>query len=120
MFCNYNSDMDDHIWDIKDIIGIHNLEGKNKDKETFVLSREDVLAIKEKLNDIISLYDDLAEDADSKDNEIEDLEDRLNRSYETIPERIGDMLNGNYFDVGTVMALEDAIAKILKEHGYSL
>ena len=36
MGCNYNDDMDDYIWDIKDIIGMLDLNGKNKDKETFV------------------------------------------------------------------------------------
>lgn len=106
MGCNYNDDMDDYIWDIKDIIGMLDLNGKNKDKETFVLSRDDVIKIKEKLDNIISLYNDLANDADFKDDEIDDLQDRLDRSYQAIPERVGDMLNGSYFDTGTVLSVK--------------
>ena len=118
MFNNYDDNMDDCIQDIKDTIGMLDLNGKNKDKETFVLSRYDVLSIKEKLDDILSLYDILVTDADSKDYEIEELQDRLDRAYETIPERVGEMLNGSYFDVGTVIDLENKISETLKEHGY--
>lgn len=118
MFNNYDDNIDDCIWDIKNTIGMLDLEGKNKDKETFVLSREDVLSIKEKLNDIQSLYDNLASDADSKDDEIEELQNRLDCAYETIPERVGEMLNGSNFDVGTVIDLENKISEVLKTHGY--
>ncbi len=115
---NYNAEFDDCIWDIKDIVGMHHLDDTDKDKETFVLTRDDVDELKRKLDEMQSLYDDLASEADSKDDEIEDLQNRIDRCFETIPDRVGEMLNGSYFDVGTVMELEESITEILKKHGY--
>jgi len=115
---NYNDDFDDLLWAIRDIIGMHDLNGKDLEKETFVLSRDDVGKIQTKLCDLLTLYEDLAQEADSKDDEIDDLQDRVDRAYDNIPDSIGDMLNGSYLDVGTVMELEETITAVLKKHGY--
>ena len=115
---NYDSSFDDTIWEIKDIIGMLHIDDKDKDKETFVLDRNDVEKIQDRLYELQSLYDNLASDADAKDDEIDEMQDRLDRCFETIPDRVGDMLNGCYFDVGTVMELEESITEILKKHGY--
>lgn len=115
---NYDDSFDDAIWEIKDTIGMLHIDDKDKDKETFVIDRNDVEKIQDRLYELQSLYDNLASDADSKDDEIDELQDRLDRCFETIPDRVGDMLNGCYFDVGTVMELEDSITEILKKHGY--
>ena len=115
---NYDDSFDDCIWEIHDIVGMHHLDDKDKNKETFVLSREDVKKLQRQLDEMRDLYTNLASDADSKDDEIDELQDRLDRCFETIPDRVGEMLNGSYFDVGTVMELEESITEILKKHGY--
>jgi archaellum component FlaC len=110
--------MDDYTWDVEEIMGLHDPERKENDIIT--LSKEDIKKIKEKLHDIEYLYEDVVSDNNSKDEEIEDLQNRIDDScYDYIPSEIGSLFVNNNYDLGTVIELKEKIEEILKKHGYN-
>ena len=117
----YNN-VEDECWDIKDIIKRNLLNEDDEEKETFMLTKEEAHNILNKLKDIEDEYDDMVSDLEAKDEEITDLENKVEdlEYYDDVPEELARLLSRSDFDVGTVIELQEAITKVLKDRGYSV
>lgn len=117
----YNN-LEDECWDIKDIIKRNLLDDEDKEKETFMLTKEEAHDILNKLKDIEDEYDDMVSDLDNKDEEIDELQSRIDEleCYDNVPEELASLLNHTNIDLGTVIELKESIISILKAKGYNV
>jgi len=118
----YYNNIEDSCWEIKDIIKENFLDENDKEKDTFVLSKEDAHNILKKLREIENEADDLEADIDNKEDDISELEDRISdlEFYDDIPDELAMLLHDRNYDLGTVLELKETITNVLKKRGYNV
>ena len=114
--------IEDTCWEIKDIIKENFLDENDKEKDTFVLSKEDAHNILKKLREIENTADEMETDLDDKDDDISELEDRISdlEFYDDIPDELAMLLHDRNYDLGTVLEMQEAITNVLKKRGYNV
>ena len=117
----YNN-LEDECWDIKDIIKHNLLDENDIERPVVTLTNKEAHDILEKIDAIENEYDDMASDLESKNEEINDLENKVDdlEYYDNVPNELAKLLSHSDFDIGTVIELQESITKILKDRGYSI
>ena len=119
----YNS-IEDECWSIKHIIKDNLFKNQDdmEERPIVTLSNREAHEILESIDGIENDYEDISSDYDSKEEEIDELNNKVSdlEFYEDIPDELAKLLSRSDFDVGTVIELQDAITKVLKDRGYSV
>ena len=118
----YNNSIEDSCWDIEDIIKKNFLDENDKERDTFVLSKEDAHNILRKLREIENDADDMESDLDGEDDDIAELADSISdlEFYDKIPDELAMLLHDRNYDLGTVLEMKEAITNVLKKRGYNV
>ena len=93
----YNNSIEDTCWEITDIIKENFLDENDKEKDTFVLSKEDAHNILKKLREIENEADDMEADIDNKEDDISDLEDSVDFFDSNWDEQLFEVLKQQLF-----------------------